>query len=160
MGEPAVTVVVEEVTAVTADVREAMARLVPQLSRSAPVPTDDELAEIVSSPATMLLAARVDDGADGADGAGRIVGLLTLAVFRIPTGVRAWIEDVVVDQAVRGQGVGEALTREAVRLAAAAGARTVDLTSRPSREAANRLYRRLGFVVRETNVYRYDSGAN
>ncbi|MEA2901002.1 MAG: hypothetical protein QOH36_889 [Actinomycetota bacterium] len=160
MGEPAVTVVVEEVTAVTADVREAMARLVPQLSRSAPVPTDDELAEIVSSPATMLLAARVDDGADGADGAGRIVGLLTLAAFRIPTGVRAWIEDVVVDQAVRGQGVGEALTREAVRLAAAAGARTVDLTSRPSREAANRLYRRLGFVVRETNVYRYDSGAN
>ncbi|MEA2974194.1 MAG: hypothetical protein QOG82_2652 [Actinomycetota bacterium] len=159
MGDPAVTVVVEEVTAVTADVREAMARLVPQLSRSAPVPTDDELAEIVSSPATMLLAGRVV-GDDGADGAGRIVGLLTLAVFRIPTGVRAWIEDVVVDQAVRGQGVGEALTREAVRLAAAAGARTVDLTSRPSREAANRLYRRLGFAVRETNVYRYDSGAD
>jgi ribosomal protein S18 acetylase RimI-like enzyme len=159
MGDPAVAVVVEEVTAVTADVREAMARLVPQLSRSAPVPTDDELAEIVSSPATMLLAARVV-GDDGADGAGRIVGLLTLAVFRIPTGVRAWIEDVVVDQAVRGQGVGEALTREAVRLAAAAGARTVDLTSRPSREAANRLYRRLGFAVRETNVYRYDSGAD
>ena len=149
------TVVVEEVTAVTADLREAMARLVPQLSRSAPVPTDDEVAEIVSSPATMLLAARSGD--DG--GAGRIVGLLTLAVFRIPTGVRAWVEDVVVDQAVRGQGVGEALTREAVRMAAAAGARTVDLTSRPSREAANRLYRRVGFVERETNVYRYDSEA-
>ncbi len=72
--------------------------------------------------------------------------------------MRAWIEDVVVDEAVRGQGVGEALSREAVRRAAAAGARTVDLTSRPSREAANRLYRRLGFVERETNVYRYESG--
>ena len=79
-------------------------------------------------------------------------------MFRIPTGVRAWIEDVVVDESQRGQGVGEALTREALRRAAAAGARTVDLTSRPSREAANRLYRRLGFVVRETNVYRHESG--
>ena len=158
MGDPAVTVVVEELTSVTADLREAMARLVPQLSRSAPVPTDDELAEIVSSPATILLAARVagDDGA----GAGPIVGLLTLVLFRIPTGVRAWIEDVVVDESERGKGVGEALAREAVRRAATAGSRTVDLTSRPSREAANRLYRRLGFVVRETNVYRYDSGAN
>ena len=93
-------------------------------------------------------------GRTGPDG--RIVGLLTLAVFRIPTGVRAWIEDVVVDESERGQGVGEALTREALRRAEAAGARTVDLTSRPSREAANRLYRRLGFVDRETNVYRYD----
>jgi ribosomal protein S18 acetylase RimI-like enzyme len=147
----AAAVTVEEVTAVTAEVIEAMARLVPQLSRSAPLPTDDEVAEIVSSPATILLAARSEDG-------GPIVGLLTLAVFRIPTGVRAWIEDVVVDESQRGRGVGEALTREAVRRAAAAGARTVDLTSRPSREAANRLYRRLGFVVRETNVYRHDSG--
>jgi ribosomal protein S18 acetylase RimI-like enzyme len=152
-GDPGVTaIVVEEVTAVTAEVLEAMARLVPQLSRSAPVPTDDEVAEIVSSAATVLLAAR------DADGGGRIVGLLTLVLFRIPTGVRAWIEDVVVDESSRGRGVGEALGREAVRRAVAAGSRTVDLTSRPSREAANRLYRRLGFVERETNVYRYESG--
>jgi ribosomal protein S18 acetylase RimI-like enzyme len=81
--------------------------------------------------------------------------MLTLAVFRIPTGVRAWIEDVAVDTEARGKGIGEALTREAVRLAAARGARTIELTSRPSREAANRLYRRLGFELRETNVYRY-----
>jgi len=141
---------VEEITQVTAEVIEAMERLVPQLSRSAPAPSVDEVSEIVASPATVLLAARSEAG-------GRIVGLLTLAVFRIPTGVRAWIEDVVVDEAERGRGVGEALTREAVRRAAAAGARTVELTSRPSREAANRLYRRLGFVVRETNVYRHDS---
>ncbi len=125
-----------------------MARLVPQLSRTAPVPTDDELAELVSSPATVLLAARSDGG--------RIVGLLTLVLFRIPTGVRAWIEDVVVDQSARGQGMGEALIRDAVRRAVAAGSRTVDLTSRPARESANRLYRRVGFVERDTNVYRFD----
>jgi ribosomal protein S18 acetylase RimI-like enzyme len=143
-------VTVEEVTEVTPELREAIDRLVPQLSRSAPVPTEEELAEIVGSHATVLVAARSDGGG--------IVGLLTLVLFRIPTGVRAWIEDVVVDESQRGRGVGEALIRAAVRRAAAAGARTVDLTSRPSREAANRLYRRLGFVVRETNVYRHDSG--
>ncbi len=141
----------EEITEVTAEVIEAMGRLVPQLSRTAPPPTEDELAEIVSSPATVLLAARSEG--DG----GRIVGLLTLVLFRIPTGVRAWIEDVVVDGSERGQGVGEALIREAVRRAVVARSRTVDLTSRPSRDAANRLYRRIGFVERDTNVYRYDS---
>lgn len=82
--------------------------------------------------------------------------MLTLALFRIPTGVRAWIEDVVVDEAARGQGVGAELTGAAIRLANQRGARTVDLTSRPSREAANRLYQRLGFVQRETNVYRFE----
>lgn len=86
---------------------------------------------------------------------GRIVGMLTLIVFRIPTGIRAWIEDVVVDETARGRGVGEALSQEAVRRALDLGARTVELTSRPSREAANRLYRRLGFVRRDSNVYRY-----
>ena len=128
---------------------EAVGRLVPQLSRSAAVPTVEELTEIASAPATVFLAARSD---------GHIVGLLTLAVFRIPTGVRAWIEDVVVDESQRGRGIGEALTREALRRAAAAGSRTVDLTSRPSRAAANRLYRRLGFVARDTNVYRHQLG--
>jgi ribosomal protein S18 acetylase RimI-like enzyme len=84
------------------------------------------------------------------------VGILTLIVFRIPSGVRAWIEDVIVSEAARGQGCGEALNRAALAAAAAAGARTVDLTSRPHREAANRLYQRLGFVKRDTNVYRYE----
>ncbi|MEA2827490.1 MAG: hypothetical protein QOG43_1929 [Actinomycetota bacterium] len=150
-------ITVEEVTAVSADVVEAMTRLLPQLSRSASVPTDDELAEIVSSPATVLLAARSSERDEGAGD--QILGLLTLVLFRIPTGMRAWIEDVVVDESQRGKGVGQALTREAIRRALAAGSRTVDLTSRPSREAANRLYRRLGFVERETNVYRYESGS-
>ena len=86
----------------------------------------------------------------------KIVGLLTLVVFRIPTGVRAWIEDVVVDESARGHGVGEALNRAALDDARRNGAKTVDLTSRPSRAAANRLYQRLGFVARETNVYRYE----
>jgi ribosomal protein S18 acetylase RimI-like enzyme len=113
------------------------------------VPTPDLIREIVDAAATTVLVAR--DGRDN----GRIVGLLTLVVFRIPTGVRAWIEDVVVDESVRGRGVGEALSQEAIRQAVGLGARTVELTSRPSREAANRLYQRLGFARRDSNVYRY-----
>ena len=137
---------VEEATEVTAELVEAFTRLTGQLSRSAPPPGEQQLGEIVNSSATRLLVARVDEA---------IVGSLTLALFRIPTGLRAWIEDVVVDESVRGQGIGEALNREALRIARDYGARSVDLTSRPSREAANRLYQRLGFKTRETNVYRY-----
>ena len=140
---------IEEVTERSDELAAAMAALVPQLSRSSPAPSAAEVEEIVGSPACHLLLAR--------DANGAIVGMLTLAVFRIPTGLRAWIEDVVVDDAARGQGVGAALTRAAIRVAEQRGARTVDLTSRPSREAANRLYRRLGFVQRETNVYRFDA---
>jgi ribosomal protein S18 acetylase RimI-like enzyme len=143
-----VPIVVEEATAVTPELVAAFRHLTPQLSKTAPVPGGAELAEMVRSPATVLLLARDSD--DG------IVGTLTLVLFRIPTGVRAWIEDVVVDDKWRGRGwVAERLCREALNRAAAAGARTVDLTSRPSREAANRLYRRLGFVQRDTNVYRW-----
>ncbi len=140
---------VEIATDTTSELVEALTRLLPQLSSSAPAPTPADVAEIVDSPTTVLFVARVD---------GAIVGSLTLAVFRLPTGVRAWIEDVVVDSAARGHGVGESLNRAALDEARRRGARTVDLTSRPSREAANRLYRRLGFVARETNVYRYDLG--
>ena len=89
-----------------------------------------------------------------------IVGLLTLAIFRVPTGIRAWIEDVVVDERVRGQGIGETLNKEALMEARRRGAKTVDLTSRPSREAANRLYQRIGFVRRDTNVYRFSTDPN
>ena len=131
---------------VTPDLLDALHRLVPQLSSSASPITHEELTEIVDAPATMLFVARLD---------GRIVGCLTLAVFRLPTGLRAWIEDVVVDDAARGHGVGAALNEAAIAAAAARGSRTVDLTSRPSREAANRLYQRLGFRSRETNLYRY-----
>ncbi|HXQ91247.1 MAG TPA: GNAT family N-acetyltransferase [Acidimicrobiales bacterium] len=140
---------VEEVTEVTPEVLEALVALVPELSKSAPTLTAEALDAIVRSPATVLLVAR-----DLAAGAGAILGSLTLVVFSAPTGPRAWIEDVVVAPETRGRGVGAALVLEAMDRAAAAGCRTVDLTSRPSREAANRLYVRLGFTQRETNVYR------
>jgi ribosomal protein S18 acetylase RimI-like enzyme len=139
---------VTEIVEVNDDLLAAFARLIPQLSSSAPPPSADELAEIVTSPATVLLVARDTDD-------GTVVGSLTLALFRIPTGVRAWIEDVVVDEDSRGRGIGEALNRAALDRAKAEGAKTVDLTSRPTREIANRLYRRIGFEQRETNVYRY-----
>jgi ribosomal protein S18 acetylase RimI-like enzyme len=124
----------------------AVAALVPQLSSSSPAPTREALARIVADPATTLFVARDGD---------RVVGMLTLALFEIPTGVRAWIEDVVVDSAARGQGVAAQLVQAALDRAAQAGARTVDLTSRPDREAANRLYQRMGFEARATNVYRH-----
>ncbi len=144
-------VTVDELTSPDPEVLDALNALLPQLSSSATPVTADELAEMVASDASRLLVARNDDGA--------VVGSLTLVVFRIPTGVRGWIEDVVVDGAARGTGVGEALNRAAIDLAATLGARSVDLTSRPSREAANRLYQKLGFVPRETNVYRYQGDA-
>jgi len=122
-------------------------RLVNQVSRTSPPPTMDDLREMVDAPGTRLLLAL--------DAGNEIVGSLTLVLFRIPTGVRAWIEDVVVDTAARGRGVGEALARRAVEVAAAAGARTVDLTSRPTRVEANRLYERVGFAPRDTNVWRF-----
>ena len=133
----------------TDEVVEAFARLVPQLSKTSVPPDRAALDRIVSSPAITLLIARTD---------GKISGTLTLVMFPIPTGIRAWIEDVVVDEAARGQGIGEALSQEAIKIAEAAGARTVDLTSRPSREAAGRLYEKIGFKLRETRVYRYLMG--
>jgi ribosomal protein S18 acetylase RimI-like enzyme len=135
---------------VTDEVVEAFGRLLPQLSRSAPPLDRAALAAIAASPAITVLLARSSDV---------IVGSLTLAMFPLPTGLRAWIEDVVVDESVRGQGVGGALTAAAVRQATAAGARTVDLTSRPSRAAAGRLYERAGFTLRDSRVYRYAPGA-
>jgi ribosomal protein S18 acetylase RimI-like enzyme len=141
-----VTVSVEVLREVTDEVVETFNRLLPQLSRSAPPLDRAALQRMVGSDATTVLIARAD---------GRIAGTLSLVVFPIPTGIRAWIEDVVVDGAARGQGIGEALTMAALRLAEAAGARTVDLTSRASREAAGRLYERVGFKSRETRFYRY-----
>jgi ribosomal protein S18 acetylase RimI-like enzyme len=141
------TVQVTPVVTATVELLDAFHSLIPQLSASSSPITMAELQEIVDDSATVVLVAR-----DG----GVIVGLLTLAMFRIPTGMRAWIEDVVVDGRARGKGVGEALNRAALATARQRGAKTVDLTSRPSREAANRLYQRIGFVRRDTNVYRYE----
>lgn len=135
---------VERVTEPDEALLEAVARLVAQLSRNRRAPGLTELAELAASPGTSLLVARDDDA---------VLGMLTLILYRVPTGLRGWIHDVVVDESARGRGIGEALTREAQRLAEQAGVDAVELTSRADREAANRLYRRLGFELRETNVY-------
>lgn len=140
-----VVISVEAATAVDDDLVVAAGRLVPQLSSSSPAPSREALTRIVDSAGATLFVGRDD---------GRIVGMLTLITFEIPTAVRAWIEDVVVDETARGQGVAAALVQAALERAEALGARTVDLTSRPDREAANRLYLRMGFEVRATNVYR------
>lgn len=173
---------VELVTSSTPELVEAMERLIPQLSRTAPALTAQQCADLVAQPGVFLFVFRPDAdaptgaasqaGSDGQEAAGQaspgaqgagaragaaapILGMLTLATFTIPTGLRAWVEDVVVDGQARGRGAGQALVEAAVAHATSIGARTVDLTSRPSREAANRLYRRAGFELRETNVYRY-----
>lgn len=138
---------VEPATGVTEELVDAFARLIPQLSSSSPPPTADDLRAIIEAPDSVLFIARAGD---------RIVGSLTLAFYRIPTGLKAWIEDVVVDESVRGRGVGEGLNRAAIEYARGRGAKNVSLTSRPSRVAANRLYQRLGFKPYETNLYRYD----
>ena len=125
----------------------ALERLVPQLSTSSPPPSLDDVRAMLASSAITQFVARDDGGA--------IVGVSTLAVFPIPTARRAWIEDVITDDGARGQGVGTALTEAMIDRARELGCSTVDLTSRPSREAANRLYRRVGFELRDTNVYRF-----
>jgi ribosomal protein S18 acetylase RimI-like enzyme len=137
---------IEIVTRVDGELVAAFDRLIPQLSTSAPPPGRDGLAAIVGNVNCVLFIARVD---------GDIVGGLTLAMYPLPTGLKAWIDDVVVDSAARGRGVGEALSWAALDEARRRGAKEVDLTSRPKREAANRLYQRMGFVARDTNVYRY-----
>jgi ribosomal protein S18 acetylase RimI-like enzyme len=125
----------------------ALEHLVPQLSKSNPPPDVDTVRTMLESDAITQFVARDDDG--------RIVGVSTLAVLPIPTALRAWIEDVIVDSARNNQGIGGALTLAMIDHARAAGCKTVELTSRPSREAANHLYRKLGFVERDTNVYRF-----
>jgi ribosomal protein S18 acetylase RimI-like enzyme len=144
-----VTAQVELLSEVTDEVVAAFGRLLPQLSRSAPPLDRDAIARMVAAPATSVLVARTD---------GQITGTLTLVMFAIPSGRRAIIEDVVTDDAARGQGVATALTLAAIRIATEAGARTIDLTSRPSRVAAGRLYEKLGFEARDTRVYRYPVG--
>jgi ribosomal protein S18 acetylase RimI-like enzyme len=141
-----VTLSVEIVEAASHEVVDALNRLLPQLSLTATVLTLTELRDLVDSNSTTLFVARNE---------GKLVGTLTLVVFRIPTGLRGWVEDVVVDEAARGTGVGEVLTLAAIEEARRRGVRSIDLTTRPTRDAANRLYSRLGFERRETNVYRF-----
>ncbi|MEW6868635.1 GNAT family N-acetyltransferase [Trueperella pyogenes] len=136
---------IELATSATPELEAAFARLIPQLSSAQPM-NIEQIEQLIAQQAIDLLLYKDED---------EIQGMLTLVTFTIPTGVRAWIEDVVVDDAARGKGAGRALVEAACDLATKRGAKTVDLTSRPSREAANRLYQRCGFEARQTNVYRY-----
>jgi ribosomal protein S18 acetylase RimI-like enzyme len=138
---------ITEIVDITDEVIGAFEALIPQLSSSSPPPDSDQLSEMAANPNTVLFGARDTDS-------GSLIGTLTLAFFRIPTGLQARIEDVVVDEAGRGKGVGRDLTNAAIARARAAGAKSVGLTSRPARQAANALYTSMGFEQRETNVYR------
>ena len=140
------SVEIQAIEQVTDELVAAAGRLLPQLSSSAAPLDADDLVRVISHQATTLFVARRD---------GTIVGMLTLVTFPLPSGLRARIEDVVVDQDARGRGVGSALTMAALDLAQAQGARSIDLTSRASRVEANRLYQQLGFRLRDSNVYRY-----
>jgi len=137
---------IQEASRYSHELFETVNRLLPQLSDSHRRVTESELEEIIRSPTTHLLLAYENETA---------CGMLALVVFRIPSGVKAWIEDVVVGEADRGKGVGTLLVESAVKLARSKGAKAVDLTSRPARQAANRLYQKAGFEKRETNLYRF-----
>ena len=140
---------ITRVTSITDDVENAFQRLIPHLNLTFSPPTRGELQRMVASDACVLLAARFPDKTSD------IAGVLTLIIYRVPTGIRARVEDVVVDESMRGKGIGEALVKHALNVARDAGADGVALTSNPKREAANRLYQRLGFKFWETNLYFY-----
>jgi ribosomal protein S18 acetylase RimI-like enzyme len=135
-----------EITETDDSTLDAVNRLLPQLSKSSKLINWSTLQKLTNSECTRLYVAKEDD---------TIFGMLSLVVFSIPTGTKAWIEDVVVDERARGKGVGKELMNHALNVAKELGAKSADLTSRPSREAANKLYQAIGFEGRETNVYRY-----
>jgi ribosomal protein S18 acetylase RimI-like enzyme len=136
---------IEIVAQATEELWDAFQRLIPQLTSNNPPPMRDGLAALVKSESSTLIIARADDSV--------IVGAACLTVYRVPTGMRAIIEDVIVDESARGQGIGESLTRRCLDIAREKGAAGVSLTSNSKREAANRLYQRMGFKKRETNAY-------
>ncbi len=149
MADASMQVEVSRVTEVSEELVEACRRLVPQLTDNNPPPTKEELEEMLSRDASTLFIARVNGG--------EIIGLASLVLYRVPTGLRGYIEDVVVDERWRGKRTGELLTKACLELAEKSGATQVMLTSNPGRQAANRLYQRMGFELRMTNVYRYST---
>jgi ribosomal protein S18 acetylase RimI-like enzyme len=140
---------IEKVSEVTQELHEALGRLIPQLGAHKVPPTLAELNELINSESSTLIVARTPDENSP------IVGILSLTIYRVPTGLRSIIEDVIVDENMRRRGIGEALVRCAIDLAREAGAAGVSLTSRPDRESANQLYRSMGFELRKTNPYFY-----
>lgn len=140
--------VIEQVKEITIELMQALAQLLPQLAPEAGMPDVAHVQRMLAAEDCVLLAGRLGEGEP-------IMGMLTLIIFRTPTGTHAWIEDVVVDETARGHGLGEALTRAGLQRALELGAKSVSLTSRPARAAANRLYLRMGFQRWDTNLYRY-----
>ncbi|MFN8387623.1 MAG: GNAT family N-acetyltransferase [Anaerolineales bacterium] len=138
---------IEKAVEVTDELLSALSRLILQLAPEKSPPTRDDLTSILNSPGASLLVARLSYENDG------IAGILTLIVYRVPTGARAVIEDVVVDEKYRNRGIAKAMMTRAIELAREAGASNISLTSNPKREAANLLYQRMGFQKRETNLY-------
>ena len=141
--------VIIQATEVNDELYQACQRLIPQLTTNNPPPTRQQLGRLLASPASFLFIAR------DRDSSGEIIGLATLVIYYVPTGVRGYIEDMVVDERMRGKHIGQALTRACLEQAELAGTPQVMLTSNPGREAANKLYQRMGFELRKTNVYRY-----
>lgn len=141
---------IEKVSSVTEELLDALRRLIPQLSAHKAAPTRDKLIALVNSESSTLLIAHYPDETSA------IAGMLTLVIYRVPTGIRSILEDVVVDQAMRRRGIAEALMKRAIELAREAGAGGVWLTSNSQRAAANHLYQSMGFKRRATNVYSYD----
>lgn len=138
---------IKEIKRFSNTIYEAVLKLLPQLEPGIKLPSREHFKEMLSSESSHFFVAEYDEG--------KVAGILTVATYKIPTGTRVWIEDVVVDESQRGKGIGMELTLFAVRFARSLGAESVELTSRPSRIAANQLYRKTGFILRETNVYRY-----
>jgi len=138
---------IREINRFSNRVFQAVLKLLPQLGPDTELPTQERFKEILKSKKIHLLIAELDNK--------DIAGILTISTYEIPTGTKVWIEDVVVDESQRGKGIGEELMKYAIDFSKSTGAKAIDLTSRPYRTAANQLYRKLGFALRETNVYRY-----
>jgi len=136
---------IEIVTQADHELYAAFQRLIPQLTNNNPPPSLNDLTALVRDSSSTLMVARSETR--------EISGALTLTVYRVPTGIRSIIEDVIVDNSARGQGIGEALIKHAIKLAREKGAKNISLTSSPGRVAANQLYVKVGFIKRETNAY-------
>jgi len=138
-----------KISELTDELYEALQHLIPQMGIHKTPPTRRDLRALLEAPGATLLIAREPDES------GEIVGVLSLTIYRVPTGLRAIVEDVVVDEKMRRRGIGEGLVRDAIDRARDAGASGVALTSNPQREAANQLYQSMGFERRSTNPYFY-----
>jgi GNAT superfamily N-acetyltransferase len=138
---------IEAATEATPELERTLARLLPQLNATLPVPTMQRLQALIADPAVTLLVAREGDEA---------IGTATVIVYTTPFWIKARLDEVVVDQSARGKGIGEALVLACLDVARDRGAQVAELQSGrgSARDAANRLYRRMGFELRDSNLYR------